>query len=140
MRFDCVIINSVLHWIDRNNLTLTISKIDEIIKENGYLVIGDFQTPIPYKNTYHHKEGVFTYKIAYKEIFKSTGNYLELATICFNHDTKDFKDIDMENYFCVSLLRKSSIYQDLQCLCEIALLFQESIGLFLRIKFYPLLV
>lgn len=109
--FDVVILNSVFHWIDRRNLLKVCSLVDEALRRRGYLIIGDFQTPKPMKNPYHHlKEEVFTYKQRYKDIFLSTYSYLELATICYNHDTKSFKDINLNNLFCVSLLKKEEIY------------------------------
>lgn len=109
--FDVVILNGVFDWIDRKNLLKVCSLVDEALRRGGYLIIGDFQTPKPMKNPYHHlKEEVFTYKQSYKDIFLSTYSYLELATICYNHDTKSFKDINLNNLFCVSLLKKEEIY------------------------------
>ncbi len=109
--FNVVIVNSVLHWIDRKNLLHAIARIDRALKEEGYLVIGDFQMPIFIKNPYHHtQEELYTYKQAYKELFLSSGLYVELATLCYNHDTKEFKEIDLKNLFCVSLLKKQEIY------------------------------
>lgn len=110
--FDLIIVNSVFHWIDRSTLLRVVSNIDRALKYGEYLIVGDFQPPMPLKNPYHHiKEyEIFTYKQAYKEIFLSSGLYFELATLCYNHDTKDFKDIDLKNLFCISLLRKQEIY------------------------------
>lgn len=110
--YDVIIINSVLHWIDRKNLLKVIYKIDRALKYGGVLIIGDFQLFFPVKNRYHHMENfeVFTYKLSYREIFKSTGLYYELANFCYNHDTKEFKDINLGNLFSVSLLKKESIY------------------------------
>lgn len=109
--FDVVIVNSVLHWIDRKNLFQAIANINRALKEGGYLLIGDFQLPAFIKNPYHHtQEELYTYKQAYKELFISSGLYMELATLCYNHDTKDFSNINLKNLFCVSLLRKQDMY------------------------------
>jgi len=110
--FELIIINSVFHWIDRKNLFTVFSKLDRALKDGGHLIIGDFQIPIPFKNPYHHLKNVevYTYKQAYKEIFLSSKLYIELATICYNHDTKDFRNINLKNMFCVSLLKKQELY------------------------------
>lgn len=114
--YDLIIVNSVLHWIDRKNLLKVIHNIDKALKYGGYLIIGDFQLPFPIKNRYHHIEKfeVFTYKLRYKEIFISTGFYYELANLCYNHDTKDFNDINLKNLFSLSLLKKENIYLNQQ--------------------------
>lgn len=109
--FDLVIMNGVFCWIERTNLLKVCHLLDQALKNGGYLIIGDFQTPKPIKNPYHHlKEEVYTYKQGYKNIFLSTYSYLELANLCYNHDTKEFKNITLQNIFCVSLLRKEEVY------------------------------
>jgi len=109
--FDLVIVNGVLSWIDRKNLFKVVDNIDKALKRGGYLLIGDFQLPFFVKNPYHHiQDEAYTYKQPYKNMFLSSGSYLELASICYNHDTKDFENIDLGNLFCVSLLRKQSLY------------------------------
>ncbi|MEW6116937.1 MAG: class I SAM-dependent methyltransferase [Nitrospirota bacterium] len=113
--FDIVIVQSVFHWIDRKNLLLSASNIDRSLRAGGKLVIGDFQTPFPVKRRYHHIEDreVYTYKLRYKDIFLSTGSYIELSAIAINHDEKSFKNITLGNVFVLSLLSKEGIYTDL---------------------------
>lgn len=110
--FNLIIVNSVLHWIDRKYLLISIAQIDRMLKDGGYLIIGDFQTPFGIKNKYKHIEQheLFTYKIAYKEIFKSTWYYMEIINIALNHDKKNFNDIQLENYFSITLLRKTDLF------------------------------
>lgn len=101
-KFDLVIIYSVLHWVDRENLLDNIAKIDKLVGE--YLILGDFQTPIPFKRKYKHHEGVYTYKLDCKKIFLATGMYKEIATICK-------EDANLANYVSTSLLKKEDLYQ-----------------------------
>ena len=108
--FDLIIVNSVFHWIDRSSLLLSIAKVDRMLKWGGHLILGDFQTPIPIKRKYHHREGVFTYKQLYKEILTSSCMYVELFSMAFNHDTKSLSEIDMNTFFSISLLRKEELY------------------------------
>jgi len=114
-KFDIIIIHGVFCWIDRTTLLTSVAKIDEHLKSSGHLIIGDFQLPYFAKNKYHHltDRQVFTYKQKYKELFLQTGNYLELCYLCYNHDKMmNFKDINLSNMFCVSLLRKADLYLD----------------------------
>lgn len=87
-QFDLVIVSFVLHWVSRESLIKTLSEIDRVLVDGGYLIIADFSTPFPTKNQYHHlpKENVFTYKQQYNKIFTATNLYSVVAEINFNHD------------------------------------------------------
>lgn len=91
--FDLVILNFVLHWVDRRTLAKSISEIDRVLKEDGILVLGDFLPDSPQRRHYHHcpKEELYTYKQDYAAIFKALGTYQELARVTFSHDRREFK-------------------------------------------------
>lgn len=111
--FDLIIVNSVLHWIDRETLLMSIANIDKFCNWGGYLIIGDFQVHSPIKRRYHHikDEEVYTYKLNYKKIFLRTGFYKEIATLSLNHDNKMLTgNTTIDNYFSVSLLKKEDNY------------------------------
>ena len=111
--FDLVIVYSVFHWIGRENLLASISRIDNVLCWGGNIIIGDFQLNYPLKRNYHHikEENVFTYKLDYRKIFLSTGFYKEVATLSKNHDSKFLTcDTTPDNYFSVSLLKKEDLY------------------------------
>lgn len=110
--FDMIIINFVFHWIDRDALLSSCANIDKVLKWGGYLVIGDFQIPYFSKRKYHHitDQDLFTYKMAYKNIFLSTGIYKEIATISYNHDTHAYSGATTShNYASVTLLKKEDL-------------------------------
>lgn len=75
--FDLVIVQSVLHWVDRDNLYKTLYNIDKMVAENGFLVIGDFDPFYPYKNLYHHvtSEQLYTFKQDYSQLFLASNCY-----------------------------------------------------------------
>jgi len=112
--FDLVIVNFVLHWIDRDMLTRAIAEIDRVVKWNGYLVLGDFLPDFPTKRHYHHRPGepIFTYKQDYAEIFRGLGFYKEITRITFSHDRADarkddwIRPTDSDSRGVVSLLHK----------------------------------
>jgi len=40
--YDLVILNFVLHWVDRADLLTAAAQADAVVKDGGYLIIGDF--------------------------------------------------------------------------------------------------
>ncbi|MFN4152410.1 MAG: class I SAM-dependent methyltransferase, partial [Candidatus Sericytochromatia bacterium] len=84
-KFDLVIINFVFHWVYRENLFKFLYNIDSLVKENGFLIIGDFGVDSFIKREYSHlKDNSFhTWKQQYDNIFTSSGNYLEIAKLRF---------------------------------------------------------
>ncbi len=84
--FDSVLINGVLLLIDRNQLLKSISEIDRVLADKGFLLIGDFLPPTPMKVKYHHlpNEDVWTFKQDYSKIFLSTNLYHLLGMFNLN--------------------------------------------------------
>ncbi len=112
-KFDLVIVNFVFHWIYRENLYVCVQKIDQMVKERGYLIIGDFSLEYFFKRRYHHLKDAdfYTWKMPYGELFTKSGRYLEIAKIGFNHDTHKFSpDINIDNMGTVALLKKRDMY------------------------------
>jgi SAM-dependent methyltransferase len=109
--FDVVIVNFVLHWVDRSSLARSIAEIDRLVADGGYLVLGDFLPDFPQKRAYHHLEGgkVFTYKQDYPRVFASLGTYREIVRIAHEHSgaAETFAPVDSADRAVCSLLRKS---------------------------------
>jgi hypothetical protein len=111
-QFDLVIVNYVLHWIDRSTLAWSICAIDGFVRDGGLLLLGDFLPDCQQRRRYHHmpEECVYTYKQNYSEIFTSLGLYKELARFTYNHDEPDSYSLQptlsSSRGFC-SLLNKS---------------------------------
>ncbi len=111
--FDLIISNFVFHWISRDTLIKSIYKIDECVRNEGFLIIGDFGPEAFMKRKYHHlpDENIYTYKQLYQELFTSTGLYREIAKLTFNADTGEltactnYSDIGI-----ISLLKKIELY------------------------------
>jgi SAM-dependent methyltransferase len=89
-QFDLVVVNFVLHWVDRSTLARSLSEIDRLIGDSGLLVLGDFLPDYPQRRRYHHvdSEQLFTYKQDYARVFEALGTYRELARVTFDHDAR----------------------------------------------------
>lgn len=92
-QFDLVIVNFVLHWVDRATLSRSIAEIDRLLKNGGILILGDFLPDFPQRRYYHHcpDEKIYTYKQDYAKIFEALGIYKEIARFTFNHDCPELR-------------------------------------------------
>lgn len=86
--FDLVIVNFVLHWVDRSSLSRAVAEIDRVVADGGLLILGDFLPDRPTRRQYHHRpsKDVFTYKQDYAAIFEAFVTYRSIARIAFDHD------------------------------------------------------
>jgi SAM-dependent methyltransferase len=88
--FDLVIVNFVLHWVDRSLLLRTIAEVDRLLGDGGFLVIGDF-SPVNFLEVpYHHltDESVSTFKQNYAAPFLASGIYHAVGLLTANHSAK----------------------------------------------------
>ncbi|MBL8022473.1 MAG: class I SAM-dependent methyltransferase [Leptospirales bacterium] len=108
--FDLVIVNFVLHWIDRSTLMRSIAEIDRLLADGGHLILGDFSPETPGRVGYRHlPDGqVYTFKQQYDSIFIASGLYHLVARLTGNVETKQLDpDVDGGKRMGVSLLKKS---------------------------------
>jgi ubiquinone/menaquinone biosynthesis C-methylase UbiE len=107
--FDCVVVCSVFHWLDRAALLQGIAETDRVLKDGGLLVLADFQPLAPERVHYHHREDVevFTYKQDYAAIFRASNVYELLSAEVVDHATfAPRADLLPYERFGVSLLKK----------------------------------
>jgi ubiquinone/menaquinone biosynthesis C-methylase UbiE len=111
--FDVVILGFCLYLVDRELMFKTISEVDRTLKQGGYVVITDFETPFPVKRKYEHHEGLFSYKNNYSNFFLGGGHYSLVNKIHFSHSTDIFNP-DINERVSSSVLYKehySKIYR-----------------------------
>src|SRR5712671_1377154 len=66
--FDLIIFGFCLYVMDRDGLFDIVASTDVLLKDNGYIAIHDFNPARPEKIPYHHKEGLFSYKMRYDDL------------------------------------------------------------------------
>lgn len=108
--FDIVIVNFVFHWIDRDSLLRTVAEVDRMVRDEGFLIIGDFLPFSPLRVPYHHvQENVYTYKQEYGSIFESSNLYQTVATLTGAHVNNDERPVlDEQERVGTTLLQKST--------------------------------
>lgn len=88
--FDLVIVNFTFHWIDRALLLASVAEIDRVLRDRGFLIIGDFYPKNFVKVRYHHvpTPTVYTYKQEYAAIFLASGLYHQVCLLAGDHSSK----------------------------------------------------
>lgn len=79
--FDIVIYGFCLYLCDRDRLFTIAAEGDRVLSDGGLMVIYDFNTPIPCKNEYKHKKGIWSYKQNYDQMFLWNPAYSKLLTV-----------------------------------------------------------
>lgn len=107
--FDLVIVNFVLHWVDRRTLIRCIAEIDRVTSDGGYLIIGDFLPDNFVRRPYHHvsDQALFTYKQNYAALLLASGIYRPVALLTHDHSSRELTaDVPADDRAGTWLLRK----------------------------------
>lgn len=105
--FDVVIFGFCLYLCDRQDLFRIASEADRVLKPDGWIVINDFFAPTPIKREYHHKPGIYSYKMDYRGLFGWHPAYTCYAHRLNHHGANEFTD-DPQEWVATSVIRKKS--------------------------------
>lgn len=103
--FDVLIFGFCLYLCDEEDLFKISQEADRVSKNKSWVIINDFYAKTPFKNKYHHKEGVNSHKMDFTTLFSWNPNYSCFYNKVFHHDTQGFTD-DQQNWVAISILRK----------------------------------
>ena len=107
--FDIVIFGFCLCWCDREDLFRIVFEADRVLKDQGWLIVHDFYSPMPIRREYHHKAGVYSFKMDYRRLFDWHPGY-----ICFSHEInhlgKSVMTDDVQKWVATSVMRKNMKY------------------------------
>lgn len=110
--FDLVIVNFVFHWIDRQSLLRAVAEVDRLVRDGGYLLIGDFYPANQLQVRYHHLESeeVYTYKQNYAATFLASGLYHPVSFLTAHHATTVLQARVAENERIGTWLLRKELY------------------------------
>lgn len=74
-KFDLVIYGFCLYLCDREDLFKIAAEGDRVLKDNGYMVIYDFDPGRPHSREYSHKPGINSYKMDYSKLWLANPAY-----------------------------------------------------------------
>lgn len=111
-KFDLIICDDVLSWMDRKNIIQTLFTIDYLLKEGGYLFIKDYDVKknFCFKNHHHPEKNIFSFKQkgGHKSFYIWTGNYklvYEKLFITSKYQKVKIKD-NQANTWSYSIIQK----------------------------------
>jgi len=104
--FDIAVFGFCLYLCDRADLFRIAFEADRVLKEHGWLIIHDFYASTPMRREYHHKAGIYSYKMDYRRLFDWHPGYT-----CFSHEMmhhgRSVMTDDAQEWVATSVLRKS---------------------------------
>lgn len=106
--FDLVYFGFCLYLLDREYLLSAISEADRVLRPGGFLAITDFDPPYPFKNSYQHRAGIYSFKRDYSRCFTLAGGYHVVSKRSFSHSEPHFH-ADPNERISTSLLFKELV-------------------------------
>ncbi|RME65462.1 MAG: class I SAM-dependent methyltransferase [Alphaproteobacteria bacterium] len=88
--FDLVIFGFCLYLVDRDGLFGLAAAVDQALASGGHLAIYDFQPPMPLRNAYAYKAGLFSFKLDYGAMFAWNPAYIPIYRHITDHDGRPF--------------------------------------------------
>ena len=79
LKYDLIIFGFCLYVVDREDLFDIVAMADRLLADGGHIAIHDFAPSVVYKVPYHHKQGLFTYKMDYARLWLGNPGYKEIA-------------------------------------------------------------
>ena len=113
-KFDVIICDDVLSWIDRSAILPILGVMDWMLKPRGIIFIRDFSPPTAFAFKNHHwkKEKIYNFKqaLGHKRNLLDSGKYIEF----FNHtrSTSKYQKITTKNE--MSLIWSDSILKKIE--------------------------
>lgn len=106
--FDFLIFGFCLYLCDRDDLFRIAQEADRVLKPDAWLVIQDFYSETRVKREYHHRNGVYSFKMDYRSLFVWHPAYTCFAHEIIHHGKNDFTD-DPNEWVGISVLRKKTL-------------------------------
>jgi SAM-dependent methyltransferase len=103
--FDLIVFGFCLYVCDPEDHFRIASEADRLLRDNGSLIIYDFDPPYPYRNRYAHAPGLFSYKFDFSRIFLAHPHCSRRERRSFPHDPA--KKMHPDNRVSVARLEKS---------------------------------
>jgi ubiquinone/menaquinone biosynthesis C-methylase UbiE len=105
--FDLVMFGFCLYLCDRDDLFRIACEADRVLKNPGWLLILDFYGPAPSRREYHHRAGLFSFKMDYRTLFTWHPAYVTYSHKIHHHSHDGYTD-DSQEWVATSVLRKNA--------------------------------
>jgi SAM-dependent methyltransferase len=105
--FDVVIFGFCLYLCDRQDLFRIAQEADRLLKQDAWIVIHDFFSTTPVRRQYHHKPGVYSFKMDYRTLFCWHPAYTCYHHRVLHHGQGEYTD-DPQEWVATSVIRKKA--------------------------------
>ena len=102
--FDVVMIGFSLYVTPRVMISDTILEINRVLKQGGFIILTDFDTPLRCRRVNVHNKEMFVYKENYAELFLSMG-YSLVEKRSYSHSADSFNP-DIQERVSTQILYK----------------------------------
>jgi SAM-dependent methyltransferase len=106
-QFDLVWFGFCLYLVDRSLLMRSVAEADRVLRDGGTLAILDFDPDTPCRRQYHHRSGLWSYKMDYARLFLANPAYRMVDRLALSHAGPGWSD-DPQERLALSLLRKDT--------------------------------
>lgn len=103
---DAVVFGTCLYLCDREDLFRIACEADRVLKNPGWLLMYEFYSPVPLQREYRHVEGLYSYKMDYRNLFLWHPGYTCYVQRVMHWSSWDLTD-KPEDWTAVSVLRKN---------------------------------
>jgi SAM-dependent methyltransferase len=79
-----------LYLLDRSSLMRAMAEADRVLADGGFLAITDFDPNGPRRRRYHHREGVYSWKMDYSRILLANPSYALAEKASYSHAGLEF--------------------------------------------------
>lgn len=104
-KFDLIIFGFCLYLCDRQDLFQIATNCDNMLNDNGNIIIQDFKTPYAYCNQYSHYTGIKSYKMDYSKLFTWNPAYTLVNSEIIPHSDNDFS---IDNRVGIDIIHKDT--------------------------------
>lgn len=105
--FDVVWFGFCLYLVDRDLLSRSVAEADRVLADGGLLCIVDFDPDVPCKRPYHHRPGLWSFKMDYSALFLSHPAYRLVRKTSLSHAALEWHP-DPQERVAMWLCRKDS--------------------------------
>lgn len=103
--FDFLVFGFCLYLCDRDDLFRIACEANRVLKPNAWLIIHDFYANAPMQRDYHHRTGLYSFKMDYRTLFDWHPAYTCFFHELKHHATNELTD-DPNEWVATSILRK----------------------------------
>lgn len=106
--FDLVIFGFCLYLCDREDLFKIAAEANRVLKQQSWIMILDFHAEAATKNPYVHRDGLYSYKMAYESLFTWHPSFICTTKRILDYHNFPFKHTDDPAAMtAISVIRKN---------------------------------